>query len=374
MCHFFHRVCWSCTTGQTEMGTLIGHVMAGSFFTFHGICWCMNFIWYHHKTRPLQKDSKEEEGECRKNPRQPQSASSSFFELKRQHDLTHKSWIPITWTRIPVEPLIKMLLPMMVIIVETFFDIINKEGKNHLVLSMYSLKDSNGNLNGVGKLHHILMYGGFMLSGIVDLLSICVKFPKQTSMLFLTLAFGVEALLFSLHTLGRDIFNVEVHFLLLLSVLSCVVFTFLRNFYATNIIVNLGVGSSILLQGVWLIQAGYILFGGFIRESSGTSDVSSHKLQHRYFMFIAACFAWNLFAIAVGNLVLWVAMSACLRSRLLHKRTFRKQTLLSSLKQGLVQAGGTGGDVEERDRLIVEEANEGSKNEVEMKPFVDTHT
>ena len=29
---------------------------------------------------------------------------------------------------------------------------------------------------------------------------------------------------------------------------------------------------------------------------------------------------------------------------------------------------------EERDRLIVEEANEGSKNEVEMKPFVDTHT
>ena len=160
---------------------------------------------------------------------------------------------------------------------EAFSAIINKEGKKHLVLSKYSLKDSNGNLNGVGKLHHILMYGGFMLSGIVDLLSICVKFPRQTSMLFLTLAFGVEALLFSLHTLGRDTFNVEVHFLLLLSILSCVVFTFLRNLYATSIIVNLGVGSSILLQGVWFIQGGYILLGG-LRESSITSDVSSHKL------------------------------------------------------------------------------------------------
>ena len=353
------------------MGNLAGHVIPGSFFVLCGILWCINSILYHLKAKPVQ-NSKGEGEECRrKKERQPKSpSSSSFFELRRQHDLTHKSWIPITWTRIPVEPLIKILLPMLGIVVETFFDLIYKEGKEQLVFSVYSLKDDNGVLNDMGKFHHILMYGGFMLSGIVDLLSICVKFPKQTSMLFLTLAFGVEALLFSLHTLGRDTFNIEVHFLLLLSILSCVVFTFLRNFYATNIIVNLGVGSSVLLQGVWFIQAGYILFGGFIRESSSTSD----KLHHRYFMFIAACFAWNLFAIAVGNLVLWVAMSACLRSRLLHRRIFRKWTLLSSLKQGLVQVG-TGGEVEEeRDRLIVEEANEGSKNEVEMKPFVDTHT
>ena len=357
------------------MGNLAGHVIPGSFFVLYGVLWCMNFIWYHHKTKPVQKDSKGGGGgEFRKKKeRQSQSASSSFFELRRQHDLTHKSWIPITWTRIPIEPLMKILLPMLGIIVETFFDDTHDEEKRHLVFSVYSLKDSNGVLNDIGKLHHITMYGGFVLSGIVDLLSICVKFPKQTSMLFLTLAFGVEALLFCLHTLGRDTLNIEVHFLLLLSILSCVVFTFLRNFYATNIIVNLGVGNSILLQGVWFIQAGYFLFGGFIRESSSTSDVTNQELRHRYLMFIAACFAWNLFAIAVGNLVLWVAMSACLRSRLLHRRTFRKRTLLSSLKQGLVQVG-TGGEVEERGRLIVEEADEGSKNGVEMKLLADIHT
>lgn len=343
------------------MGSLAGHIIPGSFFIVYGSLWCLNFLWYHLKTRSALKAS----GEARtKREKPPHSASSSFFEFKRDHDLSRKSWIPFTFSRIPVEPLMKVLLPALGLIVEAFFDFRNK----HVVISVYSLRDSNGELNGMGKLHHITMYGSFMLSGIMDLLSLCVRLPRQTSMLFLTLAFTVEGLLFYLHTLERDALNITVHSLLAYAIFACVVFSLLRLFSSNNVVINLGLGSSILLQGTWFVQAGYFLFGGFLdNHSSG----DNHEHNHRYVMFVAACYTWHLVLIALYNMVIWISLSACLRSRILHRRTSRRRGFLASLRQGWWQGeGGT----EERNKLIVEEEIEGAENEIEMQRVAEMHS
>lgn len=307
------------------------------------------------------------------------SASSSFFEFKRDYDLSRKSWIPFTLSRLPIEPFGKILFPALGLMVEIFFDYVTDDsGERHLKVTVYSIWDKEGNFNDIAKLHHVTMYGSFMLSGMIDVITLCVKLPRQTSMMFLSIAFAVEGLLFYLHTMGRDMLNVEIHTLLSYVIFACVIFSILRIFSATNLVINLGLGSSILLQGTWFVQAGYFLFGGFLDKPSveeverTVTDMSADEhdsSDHKYVMFVAACFAWHLVLVALGNVVVWVAFSLCLRSRLLHKRNPRRRGFLAGLRQGW-----RGSAPEEQSKLIVEEENEGAEREIEMKHVAETRT
>lgn len=356
------------------MGSLAGHVIPGIFFILYGYMWSFNFLVYHIRTRATQKSSSDPRS------RKDRSASSSFFEFKRDQDLSKRSWIPFPCTRFPLEPIGKVLFPAVGMMVEAFLDYkTDEEGNRHLIVTVYSPWNADGSLNGMSKLHHITMYGSFMLSGIIDLTILCVKLPKQTSMLFLTVAFVVEGLLFYLHTMGRDLLNVELHSLLFYAIFACVVFSFLRVFSATNLLINLGLGSSMLLQGTWFVQAGYILFGGFMNNhplelSKGSqgeySPEDSDDDSHKYIMFVVACFTWHLVLVALSNVLTWVFLSICLRTRLLHRRNPKRRAgLLTSLRQGW-----KGGALEEQSRLIVEEENQAGENEIEMKHVTETHT
>lgn len=346
------------------MGSFAGHAIPGAFFIVYGSLWCLNFLWYHLKTKSALKAS----GEGRR--KREKASSSSFFEFKRDHDLSKKSWIPLVFTRIPVEPLIKIIAPMLGVIVEAFFDYRTKNGRKHLVMTVYSVRDSDGGLNDIGKLHHLTMYSSFMLSGIMDLLTLCIRLPRQTSMLFLALSFLVECALFYLHTSSHNELSVEIHTLLTCSIFACVIFSLLRIFNASNVVINLGLGSSILLQGTWFVQAGYFLYGGFLDKPN--SKLKPSELNHRYVMFVAACFTWHLLFIALWNMVMWIALSACLQVRVLHRRRLKKRGFLASLRQGW---HGGGGD-EERNKLIVdsEEANDGEENGIEMQHMAEVHT
>lgn len=356
---------------QGLMGSFAGHAIPGAFFILYGAAWCLNFLSYHIKT---SKSASKASGEGRS--KREKVPSSSFFEFKRDHDLSKKSWIPMTVTRFPVEPFMKILVPVLGVIVEAFFDYKKKDGHKHLVMTAYSVSDGNGRLNDMGKLHHITMYSSFVLSGVMDLLTLCIRLPRQTSMLFLTLSFLVEFVLFYLHTEGRDELNVVIHSFLTCSILACTTFSLLRVFNAANVVINLSLGSSILLQGTWFIQAGYFLFGGFLKNHNahtGSEDAEEDAdiIHHRYIMFVAACFTWHLLLIALGNIVAWVVLSACLRNRVLHRRSLRRRGLLASLRQGLP---GGGGMDEERNKLIVEEANDGLESGIELQHMAETHT
>ena len=343
------------------MGSLGGHVIPGVFFIIHGIWWCFLSMWYHltSKSSALKPSG---ESRAKKDKYPP-----SFFEYKRDCNLGRKAWLPLPCTRIPLEPIIKTILPALGMIVELFFVYKPDEsGKSRLSVELYRVRDNNGQLNDLSKLHHITMYGSFVLSGIVDLVSICAKFPRPTSMIFFSLAFGVEGILFYLHTLGRDALNVQIHLLLVYSIFACVIFAALRTFRANNLIINLGLGSSILLQGTWFIQAGYFLFGGFLEHQKqevrdAENHVNSHMEGHKYTMFIAANFTWHLLFIALSQLLIWGFLSVCFRNKLLQKRISKRRNLTVELQQTWKDT------TEECNRLIAEESTGSVENRLEMQ-------
>lgn len=357
------------------MGSFVGHAIPGVFFIAYGFLWNLNCIWYYHRTKSTAKNTGEARTKREKLP------SSSFFEFKRDNDLSRKGWIPHTFTRMPIEPLCKIFFPVLGMIVEAFFDYRTEEdGRRHLVMSVYSPWNSKGELNDMGRLHHITMYGSFVLSGVMDLVTLCVRLPRQTSMLFFSLAFTMEGLLFFHHTGGRDEFNIVIHSFLTYSIVSCVVFTLLRIINASNTVVNICVGSSILLQGTWFFQAGYFLFGGFINNTSSdingehggdhSGDHSEFEHSHRFVMLAAVCYTWHMICIALGNIVMWIIVSASLRHRVCRRRLLRRRGgLLANLRQGWQEGGA-----EERNRLIVEEANDGTENGIELQHMAETRT
>ena len=80
----------------------------------------------------------------------------------------------------------------------------------YIIARIYKVFE-NGELMSIGKLHHLIMYSGFIISGIMDIASLFI-----TSQRFLSLAFRNEFLLWYFHTHGRDLLNIQVHWILMI--------------------------------------------------------------------------------------------------------------------------------------------------------------
>ena len=303
------------------MGSFSGHVLPGSFFVLYGAAWIILAILTHLKSKTASFQGKKTNRVKRDHI---VMTGISFSEYKRDHELSRKSWLPLPYSavsRVPIEPIVKIILPFTGILVESFLSVIkDHDGKSRIVGSIYHIYQSDGYLNNLDKLQHITMYGAFMLSGIVDILSILLKFPHQTSALFLTLAFSTEGILFYYHTEGRDPINIQIHFILTLVIGICALFAFLRVLHSTNLLINTGLGFSILLQGTWFIQTAYFLFppggrGVIVNEMERHPDRNYQVHEHHAaIMFIACALSWHVIFIMIGILILWVVFLFAIRS------------------------------------------------------------
>lgn len=365
------------------MGSFSGHVLPGSLFVLYGAAWIILAMVTHLKSKASSSQA------AGKKAKRDHSMANgvSFFDYKRDIGLSRKSWLPFPCSplsRVPLEPIIKIVLPFIGILVEAFLTVIkDHQGKPHITGSVYHVYQSDGYLNPLGKLQHITMYGAFVLSGIVDILTIFVKFPHQTSALFLALAFSIEGILFYFHTEGRDTMNVEIHSILTLVIGICALFAFLRTMYATNLLVNLGLGFSIFLQGTWFIQAAYFLYppggkGVIINEMNRHHEGSDDGPEnHAATMFIACTLTWHILFILIGMLMMWVILLLVMRSSA--GRRFLK-------KRGTVRLNPPQKweDFTEKEKLIssiagADSAGDGVANEsepvtVEMHQLIDVDT
>lgn len=290
------------------MGSLAAHVFNGCCFVVYGLVWCVLSISF--QLTPNEKKTQ------------------NSYDLTKKtalvnEDLHRKSWLPVfLFPRFPLEPILKIALPAAGIFIEAFLDYRTDEnGDNTLIIwRVYRIYDEHGVVWDQGKLNHITMLSTFLLSGIVDLLTLFVKFPALTSKFFLSLAFFVQLIIAYMHSHGRSEFNALVHSFSALIILLCLIFSLMRFTTSSNLFINLGLGSSILLQGTWLIQIGYFLFGGFmdVYSQGGTEhEMSEHEDDepntHGLHLFFLEAFAWHIQLIIVGNLVLWVILSLVIK-------------------------------------------------------------
>jgi len=284
----------------------------------------------------------------------------SFSDYRNDLVLTRKSWIPAFFLpRIPLEPFLKISLPVIGIIVEEFFTL-----KNHRVsFEVYHIRDADGGLQDIGKLYHITLYSGFVLSGIIDLLTMCLRFPMPTSTIFFGLSFLIEALLFFFHTIGRDDLDTIVHLLLVFPIAMCFIFTLLRLYSPINIVINLCLGVNLLFQGTWFIQIGYFLFGSFLRETESVS--------HSHLMFAIASFSWHLLLISIGVLILYALMSLILsKKNCLLKSKGRRSRRDSSFQRGRKET------VDERNWLMLSEESDktADREDIELPKIQESYT
>ena len=213
------------------MDGLAGHVIIGVFFLFYGGWWILTSIWLHISTK---------------------------YNLKNRRmgddNIKSKSYIPICcaphW---PIEPVLKIVFPAMGVCIDAFFAV--KVSTGHVVFEVWQMYDEHHQFNGLVRLHHMTMYCCFIISGIVDLLSLCIHYPKRTPQLFLALAFLVEFIVFYFHIDDdRRALDVLVHIFLIFSIVCCLMFSLLRMWQATNVLINIGLAVGLTLQGHGLLR------------------------------------------------------------------------------------------------------------------------
>ena len=263
------------------MGSLVGRVAPGIVFMFYGGYWIFMSFWLY-LTTSLKLNSRE---------------TGKYADVT----IKSKSYIPVAGcSKVPIEPILKIIVPTLGILMEDFFTNTAKTpGTNHIVFGRpWSVYNEAGRFNVLVKLQHMTMHSCFIVSGIIDLLSICIKYPKHTSQLFLSLALLVESTVFYFHTDGRDSLDTLIHQLLTIAIVIGFVSAALRMVCATNLLVNATLGLSLTLQGTWLIEAGVVLYG----------QTKWEREDHNNNMFIVACFIWHMMIIAVGMLVFYTLM------------------------------------------------------------------
>ena len=323
------------------MATFAGHVVPGLIFALCGVYWSFTSIFVYFKTG--HRTTKESDISS-----QVGHSSPLHYDPKR---LAWKSWIPSPClSRVPFEPLLKVLITSVGIAEELFIAL---DEKRHPVLFLYSPFLKNGLLNVQPKFMHITMYSVLMLSGVVDLLSLCAKLPKHMPTVVFSLVFYAESLVFYIHGVNKHEFDSIVHFLLQFAIIPCGVFTLLRLYDPTNLMINLGFSTFLTLQGTWLIQIAFLVFTDkFPLTDEGMIETTT--------MFSAAIFAWHIVAIIVFNVTLLLLLQFLTDKS---SKWIRQSGICLSAK---FLKGGWKGMLEERSQLVKEESKDSEIEDMKI--------
>ena len=252
------------------MSSLVGHLLIGVIFLVYGGWWIFASIWLNIREK--------------------------FNLTRRVKDINidHKSFIPFFCApRWPIEPILKIILPAFAVCASIFF---TGDADGHFKPEVWHIYNEHHKFNKMVSLHHMTMYSCFLLSGVIDLLSLCGRYLKHVPQIFFALAFLVESMVFYFHiTIDNDRGPLErlTHTLLIYSIVACLVFALLRLWQTTNIIINAGLAVSLTLQGTWFIEIGTVL------KWNGTTNEN---------MFLVATFIWHFMLILVVFVLLYSAV------------------------------------------------------------------
>ena len=261
-------------------GTADGHILSGFFFFVYGLWWSVNSILLYLSGKYNLKIKTE--------------------GVYRRENLSDKSYIPLpVLTKVPVEPILKLVLPFLGVLSEAFLVVINDEHNRHIIFSPFSMYNSSSPnhelIHNIAKVHHITLYSAFTLAGIIDLLAMKLEFPKHTTKIFLIFPFMTEFLIFYFHTKDGMRGSVELilHWFLSNIGLATAIFASLRALNASNFLINAGFAVCLTLQGTWLLETGVVVHG-----ATHWTDTMNNV------MFLVSCFVWHTVSIVLGFIAL----------------------------------------------------------------------
>ena len=260
----------SLTNVMTSKYTPDAHLVSAVFYFILGIWWTIGSVLQHMKrTRKKQNQHSE---------------TSAPNKLQDQHSYTSSVPMPFC-PRLPFQAILLILFAII-----GFFQLfivreVDATGNAHVKLGMHNLLYHEDGKVIIMKVQHLTMDLAFLLYGIIDLLMLCVPYPKRTSQLAFSLSMLVVAVVYYYHDLGHSLLETIIHQLIALNSFIITAFAALRMYRPfDNILVNGILAWTLTLQGTWLAHVGYIVHGP---EEWDQDDYDSGMLAVCFFILHA---------------------------------------------------------------------------------------
>jgi len=201
------------------MGTLLGHIVPGTFFTLFSIWWGFSIAIKYYRTRKSRK---------------------SYI----YHSTTAFPCLRCSPCRdIPMESYLKLFCSIVGMLGEFI------TGFTHLYDERLKRKVWDFGENNA---QHITMFLGFGLASIFEIL-VHFKYSLPGGIEFLAniIAYGIQAFLFHFHLHGRNEIDIHVHTLLVYAIVFCMIATIWEYNRPNEILATYARIAGTLLQGLW---------------------------------------------------------------------------------------------------------------------------
>ncbi|XP_071523429.1 transmembrane protein 45B-like [Panulirus ornatus] len=205
------------------MGSFMGHVLPGSFFTMFGLWWAYNIFQRYHLCQRVGRTTQD-------NGHRPTYTNTSTFPFS-------------CYPGLPLEGILKVAVTTI--------------GMTGELITAFV----HGTFTHMGNSQHMTMYFFFGVNGAVDIMMhYRAPLPPDTDYVSALLAFIVEGILFLHHLHGRTEMDIQLHMLLVYVVGACVISIALEMSYKSSVLPALARAYFVLLQGMWFLQVGFILY------------------------------------------------------------------------------------------------------------------
>jgi len=220
-----------------------------------------------------------------------------------------------------------------------------------LILELFAATDygSGTGIVYMGDVQHATMYMFFMISGIVDILlwKGGIDIPNL-DYVALGSAFGVEGLLFYYHLHGRTPLDLHIHVLLLYPVAGCVLGCILEVIWRESLLTALLRPFTVLLQGSWIIQAGFILNPPFSSLKHWSDD------DHDQIMLTTLMFAWHAICVVILMSTMSLISRLCTKKHCLPQQGSNYEMMEDSLLPNMPRDMTSEYRVDARNGLVIQ--------------------
>ncbi|UJR10053.1 hypothetical protein I4U23_014275 [Adineta vaga] len=245
------------------MGTLLGHIVPGTFFILFSIWWSFCLAIKHYHIR---------------------------YQTKRKPYLYHSTTTfsclcCSSSTKQPIESYVKIICSILGMLGE-------------LITGFAYIYDTTSNktklIFGENNAQHITMFLGFTLASLLEVL-VHRKYPLPKGIEFLgnILAYGIEGFLFHFHLHGRNETDIHVHTLLVYSILFCIGACIWEYNRPHEILATYARIAGTCLQGAWFYAIGFILY------FPSNDPYWIWSPTHKHLLLLTAIFGWIALSICI---------------------------------------------------------------------------
>ncbi|PNW82913.1 hypothetical protein CHLRE_06g299350v5 [Chlamydomonas reinhardtii] len=206
------------------------------------------------------------------------------------------------FNRYPVEPVLKAIGGLLLFILQITY------GSYKFLYCPDGARQGRIVTQHLNSWSHASMNLGFSLSGIVELIGLHIKLPEGTHQVILSGAFFIEAMLFSLHEKNGHLDQTD-HWLLAQCCWAGAIFSALEAAWPEAFLLTAGRAGSMLLQGAWFWQSGFVLFGG----SLVWNDLFMGREDEAPAMFMPLVFAYHMLVLQALMLLVYMVVELVYR-------------------------------------------------------------